>query len=77
MTEPVKSPLETFYRRERKTPDKVYLRQPNNLGRREYTWRDVADAMSSIASFLKSNQIEQTYRQQIEQNLSGDKVTIL
>lgn len=54
MTEAVKSPLEMFYQWERETPDKVYLRQPTNLQWREYTWREVADDVRRIASFLKS-----------------------
>ena len=54
MTAAVKSPLEMFYRWEQETPDKVYLRQPKNLEWREYTWREVADQVRRIASFLKS-----------------------
>jgi len=54
MTEAVKSPLEMFYRWERETPDRVYLRQPKNLQWTEYTWAEVADHARRIASFLKS-----------------------
>jgi long-chain acyl-CoA synthetase len=54
MAGPVKSPLEMFYRWEQETPDKVYLRQPTNLEWREYTWREVADNVRRIASFLIS-----------------------
>ncbi len=54
MSEAVKTPLEMFYHWERETPDKVYLRQPKNLVWSEYTWRDVADQVRRIASFLKS-----------------------
>ena len=54
MTAAVKSPLEMFYQWEQETPDKVYLRQPKNLEWREYTWREVADQVRRIASFLKS-----------------------
>lgn len=54
MSDVVKSPLEMLYHWERETPDKVYLRQPKNLKWSEYTWRDVADQVRKIASFLKS-----------------------
>ena len=54
MAETVKSPLEMFYRWELETPDKVYLRQPKNLEWTEYTWREVADRVRRIASFLRS-----------------------
>jgi long-chain acyl-CoA synthetase len=54
MTQAVKSPLEMFYQWERETPDKVYLRQPANLQWKEYTWREVADQVRRIASFLNS-----------------------
>ncbi len=50
----VKSPLEMFYRREREIPEAVYLRQPKALVWQEYTWREVADQVRRIASFLKS-----------------------
>lgn len=54
MTETAYSPLEMFYRWERETPDKVYLRQPKNLTWSEYNWRDVGDRVRRIASFLKA-----------------------
>lgn len=54
MTSEVKSPLEMFYHWEQETPDKVYLRQPKNLEWSEYTWREVADRVRRIASFLRS-----------------------
>jgi long-chain acyl-CoA synthetase len=54
MTDTVKSPLEMFYQWETQTPDKVYLRQPTQLQWQEYTWREVADQVRRIASFLKS-----------------------
>lgn len=54
MVSAVKSPLEMFYRWEQETPDKVYLRQPTKLQWREYTWREVADQVRRIASFLRS-----------------------
>lgn len=54
MSDVVKSPLEMLYHWEHETPDKVYLRQPKNLKWSEYTWRDVADQVRKIASFLKS-----------------------
>ena len=54
MSSDVKTPLEMFYRWEQETPDKVYLRQPKNLEWSEYTWREVADRVRRIASFLKS-----------------------
>lgn len=54
MDSAVKSPLEMFYRWEQETPDKVYLRQPTNLVWQEYTWREVADRVRRITSFLSS-----------------------
>ena len=54
MTEAVKSPLEMFYKRETEAPEQVYLRQPDNLQWREYTWGEVADQVRRIASFLES-----------------------
>jgi long-chain acyl-CoA synthetase len=42
-----------FYHKERQEPDHVYLRQPHNLAWREYTWREVADQVRRIASFLR------------------------
>ena len=54
MPDAVKSPLEMFYHWEQQTPDKVYLRQPKNLEWSEYTWREVADRVRRIASFLRS-----------------------
>lgn len=54
MTEAVKSPLEMFYKREAEVPEQVYLRQPNDLQWREYTWGEVADQVRRIASFLES-----------------------
>jgi long-chain acyl-CoA synthetase len=54
MSDAVKSPLEMFYRWEQETPDQVYLRQPHKLEWREYTWREVADQVRRIASFLHS-----------------------
>ena len=54
MATAVKSPLEMFYHWEQETPDRVYLRQPSALQWREYTWREVADQVRRIASFLKS-----------------------
>lgn len=54
MSDRVQSPLEMFYRWERETPDQVYLRQPKGLQWRDYTWREVADQVRRIASFLRS-----------------------
>ena len=54
MTAAVKSPLEMFYKREAEVPEQVYLRQPNDLQWREYTWGEVADQVRRIASFLES-----------------------
>ena len=54
MTASKKSPLEMFYQWEQQTPDKVYLRQPDQLVWTEYTWRQVADRVRRVASFLKS-----------------------
>jgi long-chain acyl-CoA synthetase len=56
MATTVKSPLEMFYRREQEIPDAVYLRQPKALVWQEYTWREVADQVRRIASFLKSRE---------------------
>ena len=54
MSTELKTPLEMFYHWEQETPDKVYLRQPKNLEWSEYTWRQVADRVRRIASFLKA-----------------------
>ncbi len=54
MSSDVKTPLEMFYRWERETPDKVYLRQPAKLEWSEYTWREVADRVRKIAAFLRA-----------------------
>ncbi len=54
MAEAVKSPLEMFYKWENETPNQVYLRQPKQLEWTEYTWRDVADQVRRIATFLQS-----------------------
>ena len=54
MTAPVKSPLEMFYQWEQQTPDKIYLRQPRQLEWSEYTWREVADRVRRVATFLRS-----------------------
>jgi long-chain acyl-CoA synthetase len=62
MAEAVKSPLEMFYRWERETPDKVYLRQPSKLAWQEYSWRQVADQVRRIASFLDSKDYPQGSR---------------
>jgi long-chain acyl-CoA synthetase len=58
MTEAAKSPLEMFYRWEKETPDKVFLRQPKQLQWTEYTWAEVGDQIRRIASFLKSKNYE-------------------
>jgi long-chain acyl-CoA synthetase len=42
-----------FYRWEQETPEQVYLRQPSALEWREYTWREVADQVRRITSFLR------------------------
>lgn len=57
MSTAVKTPLEMFYRWERETPDKIYLRQPKNLVWTELTWGQVADRVRRIASFLKSRDL--------------------
>ncbi len=54
MTDSVQSPLQMFYRWERETPDKVFLRQPHALEWQDYTWREVADRVRRTASFLRS-----------------------
>ena len=54
MDKTIKTPLEMFYRWEQETPDQVYLRQPKDLEWREYTWREVADQVRRIATFLIS-----------------------
>lgn len=56
MSSKVKSPLEMFYRWERETPDKVFLRQPKNLEWSEFTWREVAGRVRRVASFLKAKE---------------------
>ena len=72
MTDPVKSPLEMFYLRESESPDQVYLRQPHNLEWSEYTWREVADQVRRIASFLRSKEYPQGSRIAIWSSNSKD-----
>ncbi len=52
MDQDVRSPLEMFYRWERETPDKVFLRQPAALHWTEYTWRQVGDQVRRIAAYI-------------------------
>ena len=62
MTTTVKTPLEMFYRWEQETPGKVFLRQPKSLEWREYSWREVADQVRRLASFLRSKNYPQGTR---------------
>ena len=55
----LKSPLEMFYKWEQETPEKVFLRQPENLVWHEYTWADVSNSVRRIATFLLSKNLEE------------------
>jgi long-chain acyl-CoA synthetase len=50
----VKTPLEMFYHWERKTPNKVFLRQPKALQWSEYTWQQIGDRARRVAAFLRA-----------------------
>ena len=58
----LKSPLEMLYKWENETPNKVFLRQPENLAWHEYTWADVSDSVRRIASFLLSKNFKEGSR---------------
>ncbi len=48
----LKTPLEMFYHWERATPQDIFLRQANNLHWHEYTWRQFAQQVRSLAAFI-------------------------
>ena len=48
----LKTPLEMFYHWERTTPQDIFLRQANNLHWHEYTWRQFAQQVRSLAAFI-------------------------
>jgi len=48
------TPLQVFYRRERETPGKVFLRQPKALQWSEYSWAQVGDRVRCVAAFLRA-----------------------
>ncbi len=47
-----KTPLEMFYHWESTAPDDNFLRQANNLHWHEYTWRQIAQQVRNLASFI-------------------------
>jgi long-chain acyl-CoA synthetase len=67
MSEPIlKTPLDMFYERELKHPNRVFLRQPMNGKWHEYTWGDTARQVRRMAQVLKDLGCEK-----------GDRVAIL
>jgi long-chain acyl-CoA synthetase len=54
MSNTVATPLEMFYRWERETPQKVFLRQPLAQVWRDYTWAEIGDQVRRVAAFLQS-----------------------
>jgi len=53
-TKIIESPIEKMYQWEAQTPDKVFLRQAENLQWKEYSWRDVANQVRKVASYILS-----------------------
>ncbi|MFA7555478.1 MAG: AMP-binding protein [Spongiibacteraceae bacterium] len=51
-----KTPLEMFYHWEANTPETIFLRQPQQLKWREYSWQEVADRVRRTAHFLQQQQ---------------------
>ncbi|MBK6639546.1 MAG: AMP-binding protein [Rhodocyclaceae bacterium] len=54
MSDAVKSPLEMFYKWEKETPEKVFLRQPKALKWAEFTWAQVGDQARRVASYIRA-----------------------
>lgn len=50
----LKSPLDMFYRWESETPDRIFLRQAKQLHWTDYSWREVADQIRRVASYIRS-----------------------
>jgi len=75
-TTAVKSPLEMMYQWEAETPDHVFLRQPNKLEWTEYTWREIADAVRRIASYIRTQNLEPGSRIGIWSGNSKDWVIV-
>lgn len=46
--------IEHFYRWEKTTPDKVFLKQPTGAAWRDYTWREVGQQARRLATYLLS-----------------------
>jgi long-chain acyl-CoA synthetase len=65
-TEGLKSALEMLYHWEKTTPDRIFLRQPRGDSWREYTWREVARQVRSLAQALRDQDCRE-----------GDRVAIL
>ncbi|WXL27510.1 AMP-binding protein [Ectopseudomonas mendocina] len=63
MTEAIRLPLELFYERETRHPNKLYMVQPLVGGQlQELTWGDVADQARRAANWLRSRELPQGSR---------------
>lgn len=62
MTTLNKTPLEMFYHWEQLTPDKIYLNQPINGSWQRLSWKEYANRVRRLASFLTSRGFERGAR---------------
>ncbi|KRW59803.1 AMP-binding protein [Pseudomonas sp. TTU2014-080ASC] len=63
MAEAIRLPLELFYEREARHPNKIYMVQPLTGGQlQELTWADVADQARRAANWLRSRELPQGSR---------------
>ncbi|MBE9537565.1 MAG: AMP-binding protein [Proteobacteria bacterium] len=76
MENAVKSPIEMMYQWEQETPDHIFLRQPSNLEWTEYTWRQIADEVRRITSYIRAQELEPGSRIGIWSSNSKDWVIV-
>lgn len=55
----LKTPIEMLYEQASKSPDRVFLTQPDNGQTRTYTWRETEDMVRRVASGLKQLGLEE------------------
>src|SRR5688500_2598908 len=55
--ETLKTPLEMLYHWELTTPDKLFMRQPVDGKWREFTWKQAAEEVRTLAAVLQSYQL--------------------
>ena len=67
-----KSPIEMFYHWEQEAADMVFLRQPIEGQWHEYTWKDVANKVRRVASYINSNNLPAGSRIAIISSNSAD-----